>query len=135
MKRKLLLLGCFYVGASLLANASVDPIKGVDEYAKCSLNGNVLHGQTGKPLRNVSITAYLSSRKEKVIVTNYLGNYSFINLKPGCYKLVFEKDGFKKIIKEKVYLRPANGSEINVEMPETEDFDFLPGALNFLLLK
>ena len=35
-------------------------------------------------------------KKEKVVITDGTGAYSFDDLKPGVYKFVFEKEGYKK---------------------------------------
>ena len=95
--------------------------------------GCVLHSETRKPLRDVCITAYLASKKEQVIVTNGDGIYSFENLKPGIYKFVFQKDGYKKVVKEHVSIKTDDGFQMNVKLFENEDFNFMPGAFNFPL--
>jgi hypothetical protein len=77
----------------------------------------------------VSVAAYSATKKEKVVLTDGNGNYSFNDLKPGIYKLVFEKDGFKKVTKERVAIRPDEGFQLNVEMGEVEGFPILPGLL------
>ena len=90
------------------------------------------HTTTKKPLTNVSVTAYLTSdKKEKVVLSDSNGNYAFDDLKPGVYKFVFEKDGYKKVTKEKVFIKTDEGFQLNIEMAEEKDFDFIPGAFNF----
>jgi protocatechuate 3,4-dioxygenase beta subunit len=64
-----------------------------------------------------------------VALTDGNGKYYFTDLKPGTYKLVFEKDGFKKVTKEKVTIRPEEGCQLNVEMSENDVFHILPGLL------
>ena len=124
-----MLLSCLTVGASLFAKAN----NGIGEEStkKSDMMGCVLQKETKKPLRDVCITAYLASKKEKVIATRVNGTYSFENLKPGVYRFVFQKDGYKKVIKDNVSIKTDNGFQMNIEMFETEDFNFMPGAFNF----
>lgn len=82
------------------------------------VNGTVLDMDSRKPLKDVNITAILQSKKEKVVSTDVNGGFSFIMLKPGTYKLVFEKEGYKKVIKEKVEVKEKTPLQINVEMPQ-----------------
>ena len=86
----------------------------------------MIHADTKKPLSNVSVTAYSASKKEKVVLTDASGNYSFSELKPGTYKLIFEKDGFRKVTKEKVTIRQDEGCLLNIEMSDEEDFKIIP---------
>ncbi len=69
-------------------------------------------------MKDVNITAILQSKKEKVVSTDINGGFSFIMLKPGTYKLVFEKEGYKKVIKEKVEVKEKTPLQINVEVPQ-----------------
>ena len=132
MKIKLLLLSCFAVFASVIAHANATPAESDGTTKKNDINGGVFHNETKKPLSNVSVTAYLTAnKKEKIVVSDGNGNYAFDDLKPGIYKLVFEKDGYKKVTKEKINIKTDEGFQLNVEMTEEKDFDFVPGAFNF----
>lgn len=132
MKIKLLLLSCIVVFASVTANATPLPAEADGTTKKNDINGGVFHNETKKPLSNVSVTAYLTAnKKEKIVVSDGNGNYAFDDLKPGIYKLVFEKDGYKKVTKEKINIKTDEGFQLNVEMMEEKDFDFVPGAFNF----
>ena len=73
----------------------------------------------------------LIPKKEKAVTTDNSGNYSFNDLKPGTYKLVFEKSGFKKVTKDKVVIRGDEGSMLNIEMDEETEFPIIPGQLLF----
>ena len=132
MKIKFLLLSCFAVFASVIAHANATPAESDGTTKKNDINGGVFHNETKKPLSNVSVTAYLTAnKKEKIVVSDGNGNYAFDDLKPGIYKLVFEKDGYKKVTKEKINIKTDEGFQLNVEMTEEKDFDFVPGAFNF----
>ena len=130
MKIKLLLLSSFIVFA-IVAKANTGPSEATDITKKNDINGGVFHSETKKTISNVSVTAYLTSKKEKTVVTDSNGNYAFDDLKPGTYRLVFEKQGYKKVTKEKVMIRTDEGFRLNIVMTEQEDFDFMPGAFTF----
>lgn len=89
------------------------------------------HADDKKPLGKVNITAYLLSQKQKSVVSDENGNYSFDDLKPGTYRLTFEKAGFKKVTKDKVVIRTDEGFLVNIEMEETNGIDLGPSALHF----
>ncbi len=97
---------------------------------KDELNGVVIHSETKKPLKDVSITAILVSKKEKVEYTNDEGGFSFDELKPGTYKFVFEKAGFKKITKEKVVIKTDESFQLNIEMIQNSDYEIMPSPFN-----
>ena len=92
MKRKYLLLTCFITILSIVASANT----GEENAKKSDVAGGVFNVDTKKPLGQVSVTAYSNTKKEKVIVTDSQGHFSFNDLKPGTYRFVFEKEGFKK---------------------------------------
>jgi hypothetical protein len=126
MKFKLLLLTLVFSASAILARANnTSPGTGEDT-KKNDIAGGVIHAETKKPLSNVSVTAYSTTKKEKVVLTDASGNYSFSELKPGTYKLIFEKDGFRKVTKEKVTIRPDEGCQLNIEMSDEEDFKIIP---------
>ena len=130
MKLKSLLLGSCIVLASSYANATEEPGLGDDTH-KTDINGGVIHAETKKPLNNVSVTAYLVSKKEKVVITDANGSYNFDDLKPGVYKFIFEKEGFRRVTKEKILIRGDEAFNLSVEMAEVDDFNFIPNTFNF----
>lgn len=127
----MLLLGISLLGF-VVAKAS-GPNEGSGK--KLDMNGTVIHGDTKKPLKDVSITAYLVSKKESVVLTDESGNFSFEELKSGIYKFVFEKAGFKRIIKEKVVINADEAFQLNIEMIETSDYDIMPSPFHFANVK
>jgi hypothetical protein len=126
MKPKFLLLISFFVLGSLIAKANTDPGK------KDDIMGSVIGAQGKKPLKDVCITAYLCSKKEKVVITDGTGAYSFDDLKPGVYKFVFEKEGYKKVIKEKVTVKVDEGFQLDIEMLQDNTTDVMPSTSHFL---
>jgi hypothetical protein len=129
MKSIILLLASVFVLGSLFASAGTDK---KDPGKKDDILGSVTSADNKKPLKDVSITAYLSSKKEKVVITDGSGTYSFDDLKPGTYKFVFEKEGFKKVTKEKVIVKVDEGFQLDIEMPESETADVMPSPSHFL---
>ena len=126
MKPKFLLLISFFVLGSLIAKANTDPGK------KDDIMGSVTGAEGKKPLKDVCITAYLCSKKEKVVITDGTGAYSFDDLKPGVYKFVFEKEGYKKVIKEKVTVKVDEGFQLDIEMLQDNATDVMPSTSHFL---
>jgi hypothetical protein len=126
MKFRLLLLSMLFCTVAF-AKTNGNP---VTKYKKNDLAGGVFHADTKKPLMNVSVTAYSTTKKEKTVLSDGNGNYNFTELKPGTYKLVFEKPGFQKIIKDKIIIKPDEACLLNIEMNEvSSDFQILPGVI------
>lgn len=128
MKPKTLLLIATFILGSLVTKASNnDPGLGKKE----DILGMVMNAEGKKPLKDVSITAYLSSKKEKVVITDITGAYAFDDLKPGIYKFVFEKEGYKKVVKEKVAVKVDEAFQLDIEMLE-DNVDVMPSPSHFL---
>ena len=127
MKQKLFMLAISLLGfVAVKANNG-----GPGDGKKDELNGTVVHSDTKKPLKDVSVTAVLVSKKEKIVFTEENGTYAFDELKPGTYKFIFEKAGFKKITKEKVVIKTNEAFQLNIEMITQNDFDILPSPIHF----
>lgn len=129
MLRKLfsLLTGLFAFAA---ANAAGGDEPGVPTTGKKDdLNGIVINAETKKPLEGVSVTAFFLSRKDKTIITNDEGGFAFDELRPGTYKFVFEKAGYKKMTKEKTIVKTDEAFQMNIELIELGDFDILPSPI------
>lgn len=127
MKPKTLLLIATFILGSVIARANNnDPGKRED------IMGSVFNSEGKKPLKDVSVTAYLSSKKEKVVITDGSGTYSFDDLKPGVYKFVFEKEGFRKVVKEKVCVKVDEGFQMDIEMVTDNEADVMPSPSHFL---
>ncbi len=131
MKYKLLLLSFSTFLISLAAKANITPGDDGETLRKQDVVGGVYDNSSKKPLSNVSVTAYLLAKKEKTVWTDSNGNFSFNDLKRGTYKFVFEKDGFKKVSKEKILARVDEAFQLNIAMDEHSSFDFMPGSSQF----
>lgn len=133
MKSRIVLL-LFFMFSFAIAKANTDPepTTTCGKGKKENLVGTVVHSENKKPLKDVNVTAYLVSKKEKTIVTDEDGSFTFGELKPGVYKLVFEKAGYKKFTKDKVVIKTDESFQLNIEMIETSGgFDLLPSPLHF----
>ena len=96
------------------------------------MNGFIIEAETGKPMKDVNITAYNNTKKEKVTTSNANGSFALIDLKPGIYKFVFQKEGFEKVIREKMILKPNEGYQLTIQMSAEENlFDLMPSPLRF----
>ncbi len=98
---------------------------------KDDVNGTVINSENKKPLEGVTVTAVLISKKEKIVMTEEDGGYAFDELKPGTYKFIFEKAGFKKITKEKVVVKTDEAFQLNIEMIENSDYEIMPSPFHF----
>lgn len=129
MKQKIFILAISLLGFVVAKAGQID--LGPGDGKKDDLNGTVIHSESKKALKDVSVTAYLVSKKEKIVVTDDEGGFAFDELKPGIYKFVFEKAGFKKITKDKVVIKTDEAFQMNIEMIENNDFEVLPSPFHF----
>ena len=128
MKRKLSLL--LFASFGLLSAQASDGDPGNGTAKKDELNGTVIHAETKKPLKDVSVTAILVSKKEKTTSTDDDGSFNFDQLKPGTYKFIFEKTGYKKVTKEKIVIKTDEAFQLNIEMMEAEEYDIMPSPFS-----
>jgi hypothetical protein len=129
MKPKLLLLSLCILGFAVAKANNTDPSP--NKGKKDELNGFVFHADNKKPLKDVSITAYMISKKEKTVQTDEVGNYAFNELKPGTYKFIFEKAGYRKVTKEKIIVKTDEAFQMNIEMIQDTDFELRPSPMHF----
>jgi len=130
MKTRFFLLAAFVLSFGI-AKANTDPEPSCVKGKKDDLVGLVFQSDNKKPLKDVNVTAYFVSKKEKTVLTADDGTYAFDELKPGLYKFVFEKAGFKKVVREKVVIRTDEAFQLNIEMIENNGFDLVPSPLHF----
>jgi hypothetical protein len=130
MKQKILLLfaictiGCLQSKAADIEPGN--PGKSINEVA-----GNIYDGDSKKALREVTVTAYSANKKEKFVITDEFGRFEFDELKTGIYKLVFEKEGYRKVIREKVSVKADETFQMRIEMIEADGFDMMPSPFQF----
>ena len=94
--------------------------------------GFIVAAQTGKPIKDVSITAYSQSKKERTVTSNASGGFSLGDLKPGTYRFVFQKEGFEKVVRDKIVLKANEDYQLTIRMFDEENiFDLMPSPLRF----
>ena len=131
MKTKLVLLSIGLLAFGI-ANASGDPEPSTTKGKRDDIVGMVtFQSDAKKGIKDVNVTAYLVTRKEKTVLTGEDGTYAFDELKPGVYKFVFEKAGFRKVTKDKVVVKTDEAFQLNIEMIQDNGFDLMPSPLHF----
>ena len=130
MKQRILLLIAICTLACFQSKATgIDPGnpgKSINEVA-----GNIYDGDSKRPLGEVTITAYSANKKEKFVITDEFGRFEIDELKTGIYKLVFEKVGYKKVVREKVSVKTDETYQMRIEMIEADGFDLMPSPFQF----
>jgi 5-hydroxyisourate hydrolase-like protein (transthyretin family) len=132
MKQRILLLiaictmGCLQSKASGIDPGTPGKGRSINEVA-----GNIVDGDSKKPMSDVTVTAYSANKKEKFVLTDEWGRFEFDELKTGIYKLVFEKEGYRKVVREKVSIKTDETFQMRIEMIETDGFDLLPSPFQF----
>ncbi|HET9746408.1 MAG TPA: carboxypeptidase-like regulatory domain-containing protein [Chitinophagaceae bacterium] len=132
MKQRILLLIAICTLGWLQSKASgIEPINPGIPGKISEVAGNIVDGDSKKPLQNVTVTAYSTTRKEKFVLTDEFGRFEFDELKTGTYKLVFEKDGYRKVVRDKVAIKADETFQMRIEMIEAEGFDLMPSPFQF----
>lgn len=133
MKKRIigLLVGIFSFAFANASDGNGEESEKTNNGKKDDINGIVVSAESKKPLEGVSVTAFLTTKKEKTVNTDDDGSFAFEDLKPGTYKFVFEKAGYKKITKEKTIAKTDEAFQLNIEMIELSDFDILPSPIGF----
>jgi Carboxypeptidase regulatory-like domain len=132
MKKALMITGMalvLLVGRSLAADKSLhDPLNPIDPEL---VSGSVRHSGKDKPLKDVLITVFDESNiKNRTLFTGEEGVFGLSSLRPGTYKIVFQKDGFRKVVREKVTVKTDAGIRLDIEMEETPQ-DLGPSPFHF----
>lgn len=93
--------------------------------------GAVKHANSDKPIKDVMITVIqLQTAREKTMQSNQAGEFGIDDLPPGTYKIVFQKDGFKKVVKDKITVKPDRTVELQIEMEESS-YELGPSLFHF----
>jgi hypothetical protein len=79
-----------------------------------SIVGNVTD-PSGAAITNAPVTLTNTGTAERrTAQTNENGNYQFLNLVPGAYKLEIEQSGFKRLTRDEVAVRVDNATRVDV---------------------
>jgi hypothetical protein len=96
-----------------------------------SVFGKIFSEDSNKPLKDVTITAVLLNKKEKFTLSDTEGEYGISEMKPGVYKIIFEKDGYRKVVKDRVTIKANTQIEMNIEMEQNSFFNLAPSPMHF----
>ena len=106
----------------------------VGQQAACRAQGQaraVRQQGSNRPLRDVTVTVYEDQQvRLKAIVTDEDGSFGLGALKPGTYKVVFQKEGYRKVVREKVVVKTEGGIRLDVEMEESP-YELSPSPFHF----
>ena len=93
--------------------------------------GAVRQSGSNRPLRDVTVSVYEDQQlRLKATITDEEGNFGISALKPGTYKIVFQKDGYRKQVREKVVVKTEGGIRLDVEMEEST-YELSPSPFHF----
>ena len=95
--------------------------------------GKVMREDSRRPIQNVTVTAIMQNKKEKYTITDNEGEFGIEALKPGMYKFIFEKDGYRRVVKERVNIKMNEPVELNIEM-EFLNYNLAPSPFHFFLV-
>src|SRR6266581_393845 len=104
----------FLVAIVVLALA---PTSGWSQNVYGTITGTVTD-TSGAAVANATVTlTNLDNGQKRNIETDSSGNYTFVNILPGRYKLEGEKTGFKKFVREPIVVQIESGLKIDIVMP------------------
>lgn len=128
------LLVTVFVFSAVIVKANIDPANPETPVNKIrEINGMIIDAETKKGLKEVKVTIYTASKKEKSVITDKTGKFAMNELKAGDYKLVFEKEGYLRHTLEKISIKPEETFQVNIEL--TEDTEMMFIASPFMILR
>ena len=72
---------------------------------------------SGAAVANASVTlTNLANAEKRNMETDSSGNYTFVNILPGRYKLEAEKTGFKKFVREPIEVQIESGLRVDIAL-------------------
>src|ERR1700732_86830 len=73
---------------------------------------------SGAAVANATVTlTNLDTAQKRSIESDASGNYTFVNILPGRYKLEAEKTGFKKFVREPIVVQIESGLRVDIALP------------------
>src|SRR5947208_4777267 len=104
----------FLVAIIVLALA---PTSGWSQNVYGTIAGTVTD-TSGAAVANATVTlTNLDNGQKRSIETDSSGNYTFVNILPGRYKLEGEKTGFKKFVREPILVQIESGLRVDISLP------------------
>src|SRR5262250_3063808 len=79
--------------------------------------GGTATDSSGAAVADATVTlTNLDNGGKQSIATDTSGNYTFVNIQPGRYKLEGEKTGFKKFVREPILVQIESGLRVDVTL-------------------
>ena len=101
--------------AVLLWTVTPAALFGQNVYGKIS---GTVSDSSGASIGDATVTlTNLDTNAKNQITTEASGNYSFVNILPGRYKIQSEKQGFKNFAREPIVVQIESGLKIDIVMP------------------
>src|SRR5690242_1641023 len=80
--------------------------------------GGTATDASGAAVADATVTlTNLDNAAKQTIATDTSGNYTFVNIQPGRYKLEAEKTGFKKFVREPILVQIESGLRVDISLP------------------
>lgn len=105
------------LSVAVLAWASITPVMtwGQNVYGKIA---GTVADSSGASIGEANVTLTNLDTDAKVqIKTDSSGNYSFVDILPGRYKIQVEKSGFKNFVREPIIVEIESGLKIDIVLP------------------
>src|SRR5580765_4126384 len=72
---------------------------------------------SGAAVADATVTlTNIETQEKRSIATDTSGNYAFVNILPGRYKLEGEKAGFKKFVREPIIVQIESGLRVDISL-------------------
>ncbi len=107
-------LGLAFLGAIVLL--AFTPSAGWGQNVYGTIAGTVTDA-SGAAIANATVTlTNMDTAQKRNIETDSSGNYTFVNILPGRYKLEGEKTGFKKFLREPIVVQIESGLKVDISL-------------------
>src|SRR5215467_6246102 len=107
-------LGLASLAAILLLAMSAKPGVGQNVYG--TIRGTATDA-SGAAVADATVSlTNLDTQEKHSINTDTSGNYTFVNIVPGKYKLEGEKGGFKKFVREPILVQIESGLRVDIAL-------------------
>src|SRR5262252_8790423 len=107
-------LGLACLMALLLLSVTAAPVSSQNVYG--TIRGTATDA-SGAAVADATVTlTNIDTQEKHSITTDTSGNYTFVNIQPGRYKLEGEKTGFKKFVREPILVQIESGLRVDIAL-------------------
>src|SRR5713101_6516632 len=96
---------------------ALTPTDGWGQNVYGTITGNVTDTSGAAVANATVILTNMDTAQKRSIETDSSGNYTFVNILPGRYKLEGEKTGFKKFVQEPIVVQIESGLRVDISLP------------------